>query len=105
MIGRLWHCWTTRENAKAYETLLRSEILPGIDRIPGYRGASLFRRDLGKEVEFVTLTVFASLDSVRAFAGTDYEVSVVPPEARRLLARFDRRSEHYQIVLEVGSES
>ncbi len=29
MIGRLWHGWTSRENAEAYETLLRSEVLPG----------------------------------------------------------------------------
>jgi hypothetical protein len=29
MIARLWHGWTTRDNADAYETLLRTKILPG----------------------------------------------------------------------------
>ena len=99
MIARLWHGWTSRENARAYEDLLRSEILPGIHRVAGYRGAHLFRRERESEVEFVTLTLFDSMDAVRAFAGDDYEAAVVPSEARELLARFDPRSKHYDIAL------
>jgi heme-degrading monooxygenase HmoA len=100
VIGRLWHGWTTRENADAYEKLLRAEVLPGIHRVDGYEGAYLLRRDVEDGVEFVTLTVFASLDAVRAFAGEDYEVAVVPPEARKLLSRFDQTSDHYEIVFQ-----
>ena len=99
MISRLWHGWTTRENADAYETLLRTRILPGIHRVVGYRGAYLLRRDDGDSVEFVTITLFESMDAVRAFAGSDYEIAVVPPEARKLLSRFDERSKHYDTVL------
>lgn len=98
MIARLWHGWTTRENADAYEALLRSEVLPGIHRIPGYHGAYLLRRDADTEAEFVTLTLFESWDAVRAFAGDDLEAAVVPPAARKLLARFDARSVHYDIL-------
>ena len=97
MIGRVWHGWTTPENADAYDALLRSEVLPGIDRIDGFRGAHMLRRDAGDEVEFMTLTVFDSLEAVRDFAGEDFEVAVVPPEARELLAHFDERSAHYEI--------
>jgi hypothetical protein len=46
----------------------------------------------------VTLTLFESLEAVRAFAGTDHEVAVVPPEARALLSRFDERSAHFDVV-------
>jgi heme-degrading monooxygenase HmoA len=99
MIARLWHGWTSRENAEAYEALLRGEILPGIHRVAGYRGAHLLRRDQEDEVEFVTLTLFDSMDAVRAFAGEDFEEAVVPQEARALLARFDQRSMHYEIAL------
>jgi heme-degrading monooxygenase HmoA len=100
MIGRLWHGWTTRDNADAYEALLRAEVLPGIHRVDGYDGAYLLRRDLEDGVEFVTLTLFESLDAVRAFAGEDYEAAVVPPEARKLLSRFDQTSDHYEIVFQ-----
>lgn len=98
MIGRLWHGWTTHENADAYESLLRRDVLPGIHRVPGYHGAYLLRRDAGPEVEFVTMTLFDSWDAVRAFAGADYEAAVVPPAARALLARFDARSVHYDVL-------
>jgi heme-degrading monooxygenase HmoA len=100
VIARIWHGWTTPANADAYETLLRSEVLPGISRIDGARGAYVLRDPVGDEVEFVTITLWDTLDAVRAFAGEDYEVAVVPSPARQLLARFDERSRHYETVLE-----
>ena len=103
MIGRLWHGWTTRKNANAYEHLLRGSVLPEIHRVAGYKGACLLRRDAGDLVEFVTLTFFESMDAVRAFAGTDHEAAVVPPEARALLARFDQRSIHYETLIPPGT--
>jgi heme-degrading monooxygenase HmoA len=103
MISRIWHGWTTQANADAYEALLKSEIFVGIqDReIAGYRGIHLLRRDVGDEVEFVTIMWFDSLEAVRAFAGEDYAVAVVPPKAQALLSRFDERSQHYQVEAEV----
>jgi heme-degrading monooxygenase HmoA len=99
MISRIWHGWTTPENADTYEALLKEEIFPGIhDRgMSGYRSIQLFRRDLGDEVEFVTVMWFDDLDAVREFAGEDYEVAVVPPKARQVLACFDERSQHYEV--------
>jgi heme-degrading monooxygenase HmoA len=103
MIARLWHGWAKPENADGYEQLLRSEVLPGIHRIGGHRGAYLLRRERGGRVEFVTVTLFDDLDAVGAFAGDDYEAAVVPPAARALLDEFDERSEHYEVVLRPDS--
>ena|SRR5437762_13866278 len=100
MVARIWHGWTTSSNADRYERLLREEIFPGIagKSIAGYQGIQLFRRPLGRdEVEFVTIMWFDSWEAVRHFAGQDYEVAYVPPKARELLARFDDRSQHYEI--------
>jgi heme-degrading monooxygenase HmoA len=101
VISRIWHGQTSRENAAAYEELLKSEILPGIAsrRIRGLTGAHLLKRDVPEGVEFVTILWFDSLDAVREFAGEDYEAAVVPEKARRLLERFDARSAHYETVL------
>jgi hypothetical protein len=101
MISRVWHGWTSPENADAYERLLLTTILPGIQRLgmDGYDGAYLYRRDLGGEVEFVTTMLFDSLDGVKAFAGESYEHGVVPAAARALLSRFDERSAHYEVRL------
>ncbi len=99
MIARLWRGWTSSGNADAYAELLRTKVLPGIHRVDGYRGA-LLRRDVEDGVEFVTLTMFESMEAVRAFAGETHEVAVVSAEARKLLARFDERSKHYEVVIE-----
>jgi len=103
MIGRVWHGWTTPANADAYEALLKSEIFVGIRsrHIAGYRGIQLFRRSLEKEVEFVTVMWFDSLEAVKVFAGEDYEACVVPPKARALLSHFDARSQHYEVRAEM----
>jgi hypothetical protein len=94
MIKRLWHGWTTREHAQPHEHLLRTEILPAIAvrNIAGYHGSELLRCESGDEVAFLTILTFDSPEAVREFAGEDYATAVVPPKARALLKRFDKRS-------------
>jgi heme-degrading monooxygenase HmoA len=106
MISRIWHGWTTPANADRYEALLRSEIFPSIQgrQIAGYRGIQLLRRELEAEVEFVTVMWFDTLDAVRAFAGHEYEVAVVPDAAQALLAHYDQRSQHYEVRWESASD-
>ena len=99
MIARLWHGWTTHENADTYENLLKTEIFPGIAAkgVKGYRGIRLLRRTSGNEIEFITLMEFDSWEAVKHFAGEDYERAYIPPKAREVLAHFDERSQHYEI--------
>ena len=100
MICRLWRGWTTPENADAYERIVRGEVIPGIEarKIPGFRHIDLMKRDLGDEIEFQTLMWFDSLDAVRGFMGQDYEAAHVPARAQAVLADFDRRSAHYEVL-------
>jgi len=104
VISRIRHGWTAPANGDAYESLLKREFFDGIRsrQIDGYRGIDLLRRDLGEEVEFVTIMWFDSIEAVRGFAGEDYEVAVVPPKARALLSRFDSRSQHHEVKVESG---
>ena len=96
MITRIWHGYTTKENADAYEKLVEEEIFPEIQakNIKGYRGVQLLRRDLEDEVEFTTLLWFDNLESVKEFVGDDYETIYVPEKARKILSRFDQRTVH-----------
>jgi antibiotic biosynthesis monooxygenase (ABM) superfamily enzyme len=99
MICRLWRGWATAENAAAYEDLLRSTIIPGIEarNIPGFRHIDMMRRPLGDEIEFATIMWFDDLDSITGFVGEDAEAAHVPASARAVLARFDERAVHYQV--------
>ncbi len=104
MIARVWHGWTTLENAAEYEHLLKEQIFPGIAAkgVDGYRGIQLLRRPLGDEVEFKTIMWFDAFEAVRQFAGEDYELAYVPPAARAVLAHFDERSQHYEVREELS---
>src|SRR5262245_37292570 len=99
MIARIWHGWTTKGNADAYEALLREGILVGIQNrhLKGLKGIQVLRREHPNEFEFVTIIRFESLDAVRRFAGESYEDCVVPPEARAVLSRFDLKAQHYEV--------
>ncbi len=103
MTARIWHGYTTFGNAAAYENLLKTEIIPGIaaKNIPGYQKFQLLRRELDKEVEFTTIMWFDSLDSVKAFVGPDYETAYVPDKAQAMLARFDAKSVHVDLLAEL----
>jgi antibiotic biosynthesis monooxygenase (ABM) superfamily enzyme len=95
MITRLWRGWTATENADAYESFLLGELFPSMRDIDGFQGADVLRRVGEDEVAFVTLTRFASLDAIRAFAGDDPEVPVLEPQTLALLARYDERAQHF----------
>ena len=102
MISRIWHGWTTPENADVYESLLKSEIFIDIQArdIVGYKGIQLLHRDHGNEVEFITIMWFDNMEAVRSFAGEEYEVAVVPKKARIVLSRYDERSQHYKVKVD-----
>jgi heme-degrading monooxygenase HmoA len=98
VIARIWHGYTKPEHADAYEAMLKPELLPGISKAKGYKGSYLLRRDAGKEVEFVTIMLWESIDAIRALAGPDYETSIIPEERRKYLSRHDAKSVHYEIA-------
>ena len=57
MIIRIWHGYTTKQNADTYETLLKEEIFVEIEnkKVDGYHGIQLLRREMEEEVEFTTM--------------------------------------------------
>jgi len=102
MITRVWHGWATASGADAYQEHFQAEVLPNLQRVSGFRGAQLWRREEAGQVELVAVTTFDSIDAVRRFAGADHERAVVEPEGRRVLSRFDERCTHYDVA--VGSQ-
>ena len=65
--------------------------------LQGYRGGYVLRSDRPREVEFVVVNLFDSLEAVKRFAGPDYTVPVFEPEARRLLSKVEPIAMHYEV--------
>ena len=79
--------------------MLKPELLPGISQKKGYKGSYLMRRELGAEVEFITILLWDSIDALRAAAGhDDYETAIIPEERRKYLARYDAKAAHYEVA-------
>jgi antibiotic biosynthesis monooxygenase (ABM) superfamily enzyme len=99
-IKRIWHGWTTKENADNYQNILNKEVLPSIEakQIPGYKKIEVLRTELEDEVEFVTIMTFESLQNVIDFQGENCERSYVPDVAKKVLKRWDQESTHYELI-------
>jgi heme-degrading monooxygenase HmoA len=99
-IKRVWHGWTTKENADSYQHILRNEVIPGIEakNIPGLKKFEILRVELDEEVEFVTIITFESLENVIAFQGEDYRKAYVPDAAQNVLKRWDSEAFHFELI-------
>ena len=98
MIARMWRGVVRREDADEYTAYIRDTGIAEYTRTPGNRGAWMLRRDDGDRTEFVTYSLWDSLDAIRAFAGDDIEAAVYYPEDERFLIEQEDRVKHYEIV-------
>ena len=98
MISRHWRGLAKAPRADAYVEHLQIEIFPEMRKLSGFRGASIMRRAEPRGVEFLIVSEWDNLDSIRAFAGEDVEASVVPQEVREMLIEFDQVVRHYEVV-------
>ena len=98
MIIREWRGRARRSRADAYPRHFRERVISELRQVPGFIGAQLARRDLEGEVEFLVLTPWQSMDTIRAFAGTEVEKAVVEPCAAAVFVGFDERVRHYEVV-------
>jgi len=104
MVARIWRGYTSLKDADAYETFLKREFMPSVEKkkIPGYKKFQLLRKDETSEVAFITIMWFEDLEKIKAFAGEDYEKAVVHPTAHALLKRYDDRSLHLEVRHELN---
>ena len=98
MIARQWRGVAWADRADAYVAHLRTDTFPAIRKLPGFVSASILRRTIAGGVEFLIVTQWASLDSIRAFAGAGVEKAVVPQNVHEMMVEFDEVVRHYEVV-------
>lgn len=102
MVIREWRGRATPDKEEDYPRHFRSNVVPELRRIQGFRGAHLGRRRTAGQVEFLVLTRWESMHAVRAFAGDDAERAVVEPDAIAALLDFDPEVRHYEVLEDVS---
>jgi heme-degrading monooxygenase HmoA len=105
MVARIWRGAARAADADAYAEYMRRTGIAGYRSTPGNRGAWMLRRNVGDKTEFVMLTLWDSVDAVKAFAGEDYERAVFYPEDDRYLIERDLTSAHYEVVSDTNARA
>ena len=101
MIARTWRGWASAANADDYQRHYETEVAERLQQVPGFCGGRLLRRHDGDEVEFTSITFFATMDDVHTFAGEDPEQAVVEEAARRALTRWDQCVTHHEVTVDL----
>jgi heme-degrading monooxygenase HmoA len=105
VIVRAWRATATDDGADAYRAHFSRSVLPELQRIDGFQGAYLLRRDHDGSVELQVLTLWDSLDAIGRFAGADLEAAVVEPAARAALTTYDTTVTHHTVVVDAAGGS
>jgi heme-degrading monooxygenase HmoA len=104
MVARIWHGFTSFENADAYENFLKTEFMPAVEKknISGYRKFQLLRKQERDEVAFITIMWFDNIEQIKNFAGEEYQKAVIHPTAEALLKRHDQIAQHLELRHELN---
>ena len=105
MIARTWHGWVPADKADDYHHYLLQTGVADIQATPGNRGVYVMRRTDGDRVRFVMISLWDSLESIRAFAGADEEKARYYPEDAAYLIELEPRVRHYEVLTAVTSEA
>ena len=98
MIIREWRCRARQSEAAKYPDYFRKQLIQELRAVPGFLGASLSQRPSGEFVEFLVHTRWDSMDAIRGFAGTNPDNAVIDTAAMALVATYDDKVRHYEVL-------
>ena len=98
MIARIWRGLTPADKADAYIAYLNETGLKDYSKVAGSRGVTILRRLQGEHCEIVLISLWDSMDAVRAFAGENADQSVYYPEDADYLLDMEPLVRHYEVA-------
>ncbi len=95
-ITRIWHGTSKAEHADEYLKYVEDTGMKDYNAIKGNLSAKLLRRMDGDICHFLTVTEWDSYDSIKKFAGDDYQRAKYYPDDRKYLLSFEENVVHYE---------
>jgi len=99
MIARIWHGITPIEKADEYTEHQNKTGIADYQSTEGNRGVYVLRRIEGEQVHFLVLSFWDSVESVKKFAGEDYEKARYYPDDVKYLLEFPEKVKHYEVIV------
>jgi heme-degrading monooxygenase HmoA len=98
MIARTWRGWTVKADADRYADYVRRTGIDELCSTPGNCGAYLLTRTEGDLTEFLVMSLWASIDHIKAFAGDDVGRAVFYPDDAKFLVDREERVSHFTVA-------
>ena len=98
MIERHWKGIAKLEEAENYIRHLQTKTFPHVSGLTGFIKATILQRPVDKGVEFLIVTSWDSIESIKQFAGEQVEVANVPREAQEMMVEYDPYARHYLVT-------
>lgn len=96
MITRVWHGRTSLQHADSYLQFLLTRGTADYKKVKGNLSVRVWRRMEEDCAHFYTVTEWEGIDSIKMFAGDEYENAVYYPEDTGILLEFEKRVIHYE---------
>jgi heme-degrading monooxygenase HmoA len=93
---------TPREKADEYVEYVSKTGIKELRETPGNKGVFFLRRLAGEQAEFLVLSLWESIETIRAFAGEEVDKARYYPEDKDYLVDLEPKVAHYE-VLATGS--
>jgi hypothetical protein len=94
IITRIWHGKTLAEHSDEYLGYIKETGLKGYLKTPGILSAKVLRRIEGEFCHFWTMTEWPDIESIKLFAGDDYEKARYYPDDKKFLLEFEEKVIH-----------
>jgi len=88
-ITRVWHGRTRIEHSDEYLEYVKRTGIADYKSVPGNLSVQLWRRKDGQMCHFWTVTTWESIESIKGFAGEEYEKARYYPEDKNYLLEFE----------------
>lgn len=95
-ITRIWHGITQVSDAEAYLQYVKETGLRDYKMVRGNLSAKILRRVEDDICHFLTITEWDSYESIKAFAGKDFEKARYYEEDGKYLLEFEEKVVHYE---------
>ncbi|MBO0353396.1 hypothetical protein J0656_05145 [Muricauda ruestringensis] len=95
-ITRIWHGMTKSKHADEYLKYVEETGLSDYRNVDGNLSAKILRRIDGDKCHFLTITEWNSYESIKKFAGDDFENARYYEEDKKYLLEFEKNVTHYE---------
>lgn len=96
MNTRVWHGRTALENADWYLNFLLTKGTADYKKVKGNLSVRVWKKLEKDCAHFYTVTEWDTIESIKEFAGEDYDKAVYYPEDEPILLEFEEKVIHYE---------